>query len=47
VSFARYREQYLAKDPFGYRRHASTGVRIPETGSRRMAERDLIVERPN
>ena len=24
-------QQYLAKNPFGYRCHANTGVRFPET----------------
>ncbi|NYG56812.1 hypothetical protein BJ989_003116 [Nocardioides perillae] len=26
-----FRQQYLAKNPFGYRCHANTGVRFPET----------------
>jgi len=28
---ARLHQQYLAKNPFGYRCHANTGVRFPET----------------
>ena len=27
----RSHQQYLAKSPFGYRCHADTGVRFPET----------------
>jgi hypothetical protein len=27
----RLHQQYLAKNPFGYRCHANTGVRFPET----------------
>ena len=26
-----HNQQYLAKNPFGYRCHANTGVRFPET----------------
>ena len=26
-----YHQQYLAKNPFGYRCHANTGVRFPAT----------------
>ena len=34
---------YLAKDPFGCRCHANAGVRLPETASRRVVKRDLII----
>jgi peptide-methionine (S)-S-oxide reductase len=26
-----HHQQYLAKNPFGYRCHANTGIRFPET----------------
>ena len=38
----RYHQQYLAKNPFGYRCHTNTGARFPQTASRPMIECDLI-----
>jgi len=29
--YVEHYQQYLAKNPFGYRCHANTGVRFPET----------------
>ena len=40
----RYHEQYLGKNQFGYRCHTNTGTCFPQTASRPMVERDLIVE---